>query len=40
MKREIFTDFDAFRATNPQLDGEWLINGERLALEFRLLRRR
>jgi hypothetical protein len=27
MKREIFTDFDAFRATNPQLDGEWLING-------------
>jgi len=29
MKRETFTDFDAFRATNPQLDGEWLINGGR-----------
>jgi AraC-like DNA-binding protein len=27
MRRETFTDFDAFRATNPQVDGEWLING-------------
>jgi AraC-like DNA-binding protein len=29
MKRETFTDFDAFRATNPQLDGQWLLNGGR-----------
>ena len=27
MRRETFTDFDEFRATNPQVDGEWLING-------------
>ena len=29
MKRESFTDFDAFCATNPQLDSQWLINGGR-----------
>ena len=27
MKRATFNDFDAFRATNPQVDGQWLING-------------
>ena len=27
MERATFTDFDAFRATNPQVDGQWLING-------------
>jgi len=27
MERATFTDFDAFRATNPDLDGRWLING-------------
>ncbi len=27
MQIQTFTDFDAFRASNPQVDGQWLING-------------
>jgi hypothetical protein len=27
MKQDTFTDFDAFRAPNPQVEGQWLING-------------
>jgi AraC-like DNA-binding protein len=27
MERSTFTDFDAFRATHPHVDGQWLING-------------
>lgn len=27
MKQETFTDFDAFRASNAQVEGQWLING-------------
>jgi hypothetical protein len=29
MERATYTDFDAFRSTNPQVDGQWLINGGR-----------
>jgi AraC-like DNA-binding protein len=29
VKQESFTDFEAFRATNPQLGGQWLLNGGR-----------
>jgi AraC-like DNA-binding protein len=29
MQHKTFTDFDEFRATNAQLDGQWLINGGR-----------
>ena len=29
MKRQLFSDFEKFRATNPQLDGQWLLNGGR-----------
>ena len=27
MQHKIFTDFEEFRVTNAQLDGQWLING-------------
>ena len=27
MEQTTFTDFDAFRATNLQVDGHWLISG-------------
>jgi AraC family ethanolamine operon transcriptional activator len=27
MTTRVFTDFDEFRATNAQIDGEWLLNG-------------
>ena len=29
MERATYTDFDTFRSTNPQVDGQWLINGGR-----------
>jgi AraC family ethanolamine operon transcriptional activator len=28
MHAQIFTDFEEFRASNPQVDGQWLINGK------------